>query len=288
MKYNYEIFDAHCDTLCRICDSGGDITSNTYNVDIARMRQYKSYTQVFACFISPQYHCAPKDRFEKLFKVYGKQNFRGITPILSVEGGEVIESTEDVDWLYGCGVRAVGLTWNKTNRIGGGADDTKSGLTEFGKSVVLRMSEVGILTDVSHLNDRTFYDVAEICTLPLVATHSNSRTVCNSPRNITDEMFGIIRDSGGVVGINLYPPFVNGTDDCTIDDILRHIDRFLNLDGTTSVGLGTDFDGTDGVLPHEVDGVGKIYKLLDAIVRECGEDIAENISHRNFKCVFGR
>lgn len=283
----YEVFDAHCDTLCRICDSGGNVIENTYNADIKRMQKYKSYTQIFACFISPKYHSAPKTRFEALLNTYRSQNFEGITPLLSLEGGECIESTEDVEYLKVCGIRTIAMTWNNPNRLGGGVSDLTQGLTAFGKSTVAKMNELGIFVDVSHLNDKTFFEVAKITELPLVATHSNLRTVCGAPRNLTDEMFGIIRDSGGVVGINLYPLFVNGTERCTIDDIMRHIDRFMALRGEKSIGIGADFDGTDDVLPEDICGVEGLYKLLDRIRSEYGKEVAEDISHRNFKRIFG-
>lgn len=282
---NYSVFDAHCDTLCRLCDVGGTIRSNPYNVSIDAMLEYSSYTQIFACFIAPRYYDNPKERFRRLAECYNAQDFAGIKPILSLEGGELIESLEDVEYLKQCGVRCATLTWNGSNALAGGADGD-GGLSRFGKSVVRKMNELGILIDVSHLNDRSFYDVAAISTKPIIATHSSSRSICPNPRNLTDDMFGIIKDSGGCVGVNFYPWFINGTDSCDISDVVRHIEHFMSLD-YGAVGIGADFDGTDDCLPNGISGCGDLYKIFDELIKR-GTDIntVEKISHKNFERVF--
>ncbi len=281
---DYKIFDAHCDTLCCLSDSGGSIESNTYNIDKTRMLEYNSYTQVFACFIAPEYYNAPMNRFRTLYETYKKQDFSGITPLLGLEGGEVIQSLEDLDYLKECGVRCIALTWNNTNKLASGVLDTDTGLTEFGKSVVRRMEDLGILVDVSHLSDKAFYDVASLATKPIIATHSNSRTKCPHPRNLTDDMFKIIRDSGGVAGINLYPLFLTENKECTSKDAITHIEHFLDLDGAEAIGIGADFDGTDNELPDDVKGCEGLYRILDLIN---DKETAEKISHKNFMRVFG-
>lgn len=282
--YNYDIFDAHCDTLCMLVDNGGDIIKNSYNADKTRMLEYKSYTQVFACFIAPEYRDNAMMRFNRLADCFHEQNFSGITPILSVEGGEMIKSLEDLESLKSRGVRCIALTWNNSNHIAGGADEPDTGLSVFGKSVIKKMNELDILIDVSHLNDKSFYDIVNITDKPIIATHSNSRYICSHRRNLTDEMFNIIRESGGCTGINLYPPFVNGTDECTVSDVIRHIEHFLDIGGEDAIGIGADFDGTENILPYEIKGCGELYKLLDALN---DRTIIEKISHKNFKRVFG-
>ena len=284
--HKYSIFDAHCDTLCHIADNGGSILRNEYHIDKERMLLYKQYTQIFACFIAPEFYDAPKARFKRLYKVYKAQDFTGITPILSLEGGEVIEGLEDVDYLKDCGVRCVSLTWNNTNKIAGGADDPDSGLTEFGKTVIRRMEELGILVDVSHLNDKSFYDVAGVVTRPIIATHSNSRTVCSHKRNLTDDMFKIIRESGGVIGINLYPLFLSENSNCISEDAIAHIEHFMSLDGKDAIGIGADFDGISST-PADIKGCGELYRLLDKLENMgTPKSTIEKISHANFERVF--
>ncbi len=281
---DYEIFDAHCDTLCCLCDKGGTLETNTYNIDKTRMSDYRDYTQVFACFISPEYYNDPMSRFNALYDTYKKQNFAGITPILSLEGGEPISSLEDIDYLNECGVRCIALTWNNTNRLGGGVLDGDCGLTQFGRSAVRKMEDLGILVDVSHLSDKAFYDVAAIARNPIIATHSNSRSICPHPRNVTDDMFKIIRDSGGVVGLNLYPLFLTENNSCTSHDAIMHMEHFLSLDGENAVGFGADFDGTDNLLPDDVRGCEGLYRIADLIK---DRETAEKITHRNFMRLFG-
>lgn len=280
--YKYNIFDAHCDTLCMIADNGGDIVKNKYNLDKMRMMMYNGYTQVFACFIAPRYRDNAMERFNRLAAVFDAQDFDGITPLLSVEGAEMIRSAEDVDYLRSRGVRCIALTWNHSNRLAGGADEPEQGLTALGKAVVRRMNELGILIDVSHLNDRSFYDIEKINTGIMIATHSNARALCNHRRNLTDEMFKIIRDTGGAAGINLYPPFVTESGVCGVYDVLRHIEHWLELGGEDAVGLGGDFDGVEDNLPRGISGCGDWYKLLDMLDTET----ADKISHRNFKRIF--
>lgn len=284
---NYSIFDAHCDTLCHIADKGGTVLENNYNVDIKRMRTYNMYTQIFACFISPKFYDNPKARFEKLYEAYKAQDFSGINPILSLEGGEVIDSLEDVDYLHECGVKCIALTWNNTNKLAGGADDPDTGLTEFGKSVICRMEELGILVDVSHLSDKSFYDVAGVATRPLIATHSNSRTVCSHKRNLTDDMFKIIRDSGGCAGLNLHPFFLTDDGKAGVGDAIKHIEYFMSLDGADAIGMGSDFDGIPGT-PDGLRGVEDIYRIFEKLENMgTPKDVIEKISHANFERVFG-
>lgn len=283
----YSIFDAHCDTLCHTADKGVLISNNGCSIDKNYMLEYKKYTQVFACFIDPMYYDNPKARFDTLYKSFNAQDLSGINPILSLEGGEIIESLEDVEYLYDCGVRCATLTWNNTNKLAGGVDDADFGLTKFGKSVIGKMEELGILIDVSHLNDKSFYDVASVITRPIIATHSNSRALCEHRRNITDDMFNIIRDSGGCVGINFYPLFLTEKEKCTVDDAILHIEHFMSLDGENSIGIGSDFDGIP-YTPKDLNNCGKLYRLLD-ILKEMGtqKELIEKISHKNFERVFG-
>lgn len=289
MKKQYSIFDAHCDTLSAMQDSGQSFLKNTLNTDKLRMSEYNKYTQAFACFIPPEYRDTAMDRFNALCSLFYNTDFDGIDAFLTVEGGEMIRSISDLTYLYDKNVRAVALTWNNSNLLGGGADDCITGLTAFGKSVVKKMDELGIIIDVSHLNDKTFFDVASVTGSAIVATHSNSRSVCNHRRNLTDDMFKIICESGGCVGINLYPPFLTEDKACTSEHAMSHILRFLDMGGEDHIGIGADFDGTDNHLPSDIHGCEDLYIVFDKL-KGYGvtDDIIEKISHKNFERVFGR
>lgn len=286
-EYGYKIFDAHCDTISRILDYGGDVIKNGYNLDAMRMTKYEEYTQVFACFTAPEYRKTAMERFNALVRCYRKQNFGDIKPVLSTEGADMVKSVDDIDYLHSCGVKCIALTWNASNLLAGGADDPSQGLTALGKEVIRRMNELRILVDVSHLNDKSFYDIAKINQGTLIATHSNARAVCTHRRNLTDEMFQIICETGGCAGLNLYPPFLTDRGKCTSDDVLNHIEHWLKLNGENNIGIGADFDGTDDLLPIDIKGVEDMHILLDKIEREFGKEITEKISHKNMKRVFG-
>ena len=289
----YSVFDAHCDTLCKMTDEGADFYENDCEVDLKRMRAYRSYTQVMACYIAPEYRKTARRRTLTLIDTYRRAvdntDSGSVKTILSIEGGEGIETVADLEKYYSLGVRMAALTWNKSNHLAGGAHerDISRGLTDFGREVVRRMNELNMLIDVSHLNDRSFYDIAEISDLPIIASHSNSRAVCNHVRNLTDDMFKIIAKTGGCTGINLYPMFLTKTHHAVIDDIVRHIEHFMALGGENHIGVGADFYGVDGHLPDGISGCQDLYKLFDRLLQlNYTEEQVEKISHENFKRLF--
>lgn len=290
----YSIVDTHCDTLCHVLDDNRSLKNNDCHVDIGRMSEYRSYTQVFACFIDPVYKSCAAKRTLDLIDTFHKSTEHlphNVKAVLSIEGGEGIYSLSALRNYYRLGVRMAALTWNHSNHIASGTleiDETK-GLTEFGKSVVKEMNRLGMLVDVSHLNDKSFYDIADYTDGPIVASHSNSRAVCSSrkvcpvERNLTDDQFEIIKQSGGCVGINFCPAFLNESGKANIDDIIRHIDHFMELGGEDNIGIGADFDGVD-CLPDEINGVQDIYKIFDKLSSlGYSEKQIEKISHKNFE-----
>lgn len=122
-----------------------------------------------------------------------------------------------------------------------------------------------MLIDVSHLSDRGFWNVCELTDRPFVATHSDSRALCRNSRNLTDEQFAEIAQRGGLVGINLYTPFLVRQSDSVLDDAIDHIERFIGMYGEKIVALGCDFDGCDQ-LPVGIEGLGDMYRLADRML----------------------
>lgn len=278
----YSIFDAHCDTLCELFDNNQSIKNNKFHIDTNRMSKYKNYTQVFACFIAPEYKNCAMERFMNLTDVFYSEKIDGI---LSIEGAEMITNLASLRILYRLGVRIIALTWNYKNNLASGVLDD-GGLTEFGAKAVKEMNKLGILVDVSHLNDRSFYDVTQITNLPILATHSNSRTVCNHKRNLTDDMFSVIKNSNGVCGINFFPPFLKENGNAEIDDIVKHIEHFMSLGGENNIGIGADFDGVDDMLPNGINGCEDLYKVFDRLLQlGYNEEYVQKISHLNFERV---
>lgn len=277
-----KIFDAHCDTLCYLNDNHTSIDKNSHHVDRLRMGD-DEVRRVFACFIAPVYKNSAMERFIELSDTFYSQNIKGI---LSVEGGEMITSLKALRTLKRLGVRIAALTWNYSNHIAGGVLNPDTGLSEFGKSVVKEMNKIDMLIDYSHLNDRSFWDIAMVSTAPIIATHSNSRAICSHPRNLTDEQFKMIIKTGGCVGINFYPPFLNDSKKADVWDIVKHIEHFLSLGGEDCIGIGADLDGVD-YLPDDIHGCEDIHKVFDKLAQlNYSEEQLKKISHKNFERVF--
>lgn len=287
-----KIFDAHADTASRLLDENKSLFENDLHIDLTRLSKNESI-QVFASFIDPLYKTCAKERFDAIVdnfyseaekhKITICRNYDeickkdgGVKAILSLEGGEPIESLEDLDYIKSRGVMIIAPTWNFKNQLGCGVlEKEDTGLTEFGKKAVRRMNELGILIDVSHLSEKSFWDVAEISKKPICASHSNSKPVMDNPRNLTDEQFCKIRDMKGCVGINFYPPFLGEDIKCVID----HIDRFLSLGGEDNIGIGSDFDGVDR-LPKGIGGCQDIEKVIKMLPYP--EKIRKKIAYENF------
>lgn len=215
-----------------------------------------------------------------------------ITAIAHLEGAEAIapDLSNLGDW-YARGVRSIGVVWSRPNAFAEGVPfrfpgdpDTGPGLTEAGRALVRGCNELGILLDVSHLNERGFWDLAALTDRPLVATHSNAHALCASTRNLTDRQLDAIRDSGGVVGVNFAVSFLREDGlvrpaDTGIDAIVRHVDYLVDRMGIDHVALGSDFDGA--VIPAELGGVAGLPRLLAALSQRYDDAVAK-ISHENW------
>lgn len=287
-------FDCHCDTLTKALFSGRELYKNDLHIDIERLMSYGKAVQVFAVWLDEPYldkafenTVKTIDFFEEQKKKYGEyitDNFKDesrIRAVLSIEGGEALEG--DMDKLYYFrkrGIRLMTLTWNNENEIGYGAmTGADRGLKDFGKAVVKEMNSLDMLIDVSHLNEEGFWDICNISEKPFIATHSNSKSICSHPRNLTDDQLRAMSERGCVVGVNLYPPFVDGEKGST-DNILRHIDHIMNIMGENNTALGCDFDGI-AVCPEDIGDVSRLYVLYDRVKAVWGEKTADKIFYFN-------
>ena len=167
-----------------------------------------------------------------------------IYAFLGIEGMAAIGTDlTGIDWYYQAGARTGMLTWNEENALATGAGgDPQKGLTELGCRAVRRMQALGMLVDVSHLNDGGFWDVLRLATGPVVATHSNCRSLCEAPRNLTDDQLRAIRDTGGVVGLNAFHGLVHA-EACrqTAETLALHAAHMADIMGIDHVGCGFDF-----------------------------------------------
>lgn len=204
------------------------------------------------------------------------------------EGGVLGGKAERLDKLYEEGVRLMTLTWNYENCIGSPNSTDKNvmkkGLKPFGIETVRRMNELGMIVDVSHLSDGGFYDCIKYSEVPVVASHSNARTLCPHPRNLTDEMLRLLGEKGGVAGVNFYSAFLRKEGRAEISDLVRHILWMIDKAGEDAVALGTDFDGfPKEALPKGVKDVEDMTKLWESLeyagltVRQIEKIASENI-----------
>jgi len=163
--------------------------------------------------------------------------------VFHLQGGAPVEADVDLlDVYHRLGVRVVQLTYNTRNLIGDGClEATDAGLSDFGRKVVRRLVELGIVVDVSHVGVRTGLEAIDAAAGPVVATHANARAVCDTPRNLTDEQIRRLAESGGVIGLCAFPAFVTTADRPTIDHLADHAVHIGGLVGAEHIGIGLDF-----------------------------------------------
>lgn len=222
-----------------------------------------------------------------------------ISAILHMEGAEAIDP--DLDALHvfhAMGLRSLGPVWSRPTVFGHGVPfafpsgpDTGDGLTEAGKRLVKECNRLRIMLDMSHINEKGFWDVAGLTDAPLVATHSNAHAVTPSSRNLTDKQLAAIRESGGMVGLNYATSFLRRdgkqSADMGWEDVLAHLDHLLSHLGEDHLGLGSDFDGA--TLPKGIGDVVGQQALLQAMRDHgYGEALIAKIAHENWFRVLER
>ena len=222
-----------------------------------------------------------------------------LAAILHFEGAEAIDPGLDaLEVFYQAGLRSLGIVWSRPNVFAHGvpfgfprSPDTGPGLTGAGKELVRACNRLGIMLDLSHLNEQGFWDVVELSDAPLVATHSNAHTLCPTTRNLTDKQLDAIKDSEGIVGLNFAVTDLRNDGwndaDTPLDVVVRHIDYLVEHLGINCVGLGTDFDGA--TIPQEIRDVTGLPKLITAL-RESGyDDVAlRKLAYENWVRVLGK
>lgn len=300
-------FDAHCDTISCGCEARGvALRENDGHLDLLRLKAYAKAAQFFAMYRDLAH--APADgmfaackRQEAIFTRELEQNADiaarcrtgddvrranaagKVAALLSCEGAELLDCDPDnLDWARDAGVRAVNLTWNHANFLAGShCSEAERGLNDLGRAFVREAQRRDILIDVSHCSDPAFWDLMKITEKPVLATHSDARAICAHTRNLTDDMFRAVAETGGVVGLNFYVYFLSQDGEAGMDDVLRHFDHFLALGGEKHLALGADLDGCEK-LAGGLRGVQDMPLLWEAL-RAHGYDEAllEDIFYNN-------
>ncbi len=330
--------DSHIDTAQRILIDRADITrrSPVGHVDIPRLKEGGVNAPFFALWVPTYYKGSEairrtldlRDAMQRLFDTHPEQialalnaadvlritRSRRIAAILTVEGGHQIDDDLAVlRMYYRLGIRSMTLTHFRNTDWADSSTDTPvhNGLTDFGKEVVREMNRLGMIVDVSHVSDKTFFDALAVSTKPVIASHSSCRALSDVPRNMTDEMLQALAKNGGVVGINFGEGFLNpkdaeqlkadisniaaepaligkALDDYaademhrdmkprptfgTLDDAVEHIDHAVKVAGIDHVGIGSDFDGISSP-PKGLEDISKMPALKAALRKKGYSDV---------------
>ena len=216
-----------------------------------------------------------------------------LAAVLHIEGAEAIDENFDaLNVLHAAGLRSLGPVWSRPNAFGHGvpfrcpsSPDIGPGLTDLGKALVAECNRLRIMIDLSHLNEKGFWDAAALSNAPLVATHSNAHAISPHSRNLTDKQLTAIRESGGMVGVNYAASFLRPdgkqAKDTPADLIIQHVQYLLEHLGEDGVGLGSDFDGA--TIPAELGSAAGLQILVEKMrERQFGMALIEKICFRNW------
>jgi membrane dipeptidase len=314
--HNTIMLDLHNDILERIsADTSYRLKNrNTYNhTDIPRLREGGVDLQFFAIWVSPNQYTNYYQQALYMLNLFNREmndninsiaqarNWRQadsiinqgkIAAVIGVEGGHHIEdSIEKLLNLYNAGMRYLTITWNNSTSWAVSAADNRSttvGLSDFGRQIIRKLDSLGVIIDVSHTGIKTIQDILQVTNNPIIASHSGARALRNHTRNLYDWQIQDIANSGGVIGVFFYPPFLNGTNNATIQDVINHIDYIKNLVGIDYVAIGSDFDGI-GITPFGLEDVSKFPALTEALFnRGYSREDVEKILYKNFRRVFSQ
>jgi membrane dipeptidase len=216
-----------------------------------------------------------------------------LSAIFHIEGAEMIDKDLiTLEVLYQAGLRSIGPVWSRQNIFGTGvpfsypkSPDVGAGLTGAGKALIKACNELGIMIDLSHMNEKGFWDIAKISNKPLVATHCNVHAICPSARNLTDKQLEAIAESDGMVGLNFAVIFLNENGqrdpDCSLETMIKHIDYLVDKLGIDRVGFGSDYDGAQ--VPNAIKDVTGLPKLMKALQKHgYDDDSLKKIGYQNW------
>ncbi|MFJ8352914.1 dipeptidase [Bacillus paramycoides] len=300
-----KIFDAHCDVLFQLWSAKRkkDFQNDSQlHITFEQLKQRKGSIQCFAIYVPET--VAYENRFEVALQMIDIFH----SEILSLPGMKFIQTKDDINMLkqdeigalltlegceaigkdamklrlfYRLGVRSFGLTWNYANLLADGALETRgAGLTSFGRQVVQELNTLHVWTDLSHLNERSFWDVIEIAKNPIVS-HSNCHQLCQHPRNLNDEQIRALIKKNSIIGVTFVPQFLTNERQANITDILRHVEYICSLGGEKNTGFGSDFDGIIETVVG-VEAYRDYENIINQLCKKYSESIVERFLYKNF------
>ncbi|MCL2426212.1 MAG: dipeptidase [Oscillospiraceae bacterium] len=311
---SFGFIDAHADTISRALlrdpNQQSLYSNSTLDVDFSRLSEFDAPVQVFALWMSDRFVSTAFERtnlqldfFEEQVALHSDlieialdlEDIRRIagegriSAVLAIEGGEALMGDIDnLDHFFNRGVRIFAPVWNRENELGfGQATGSTEGLKPFGVEVIQRMDELGMIMDVSHLNEAGFWHAHEVSTRPYMASHSNAYAVMPHNRNLRDDQIMAMVERGGIIGFNMFPTIVAPGNVVTLDDVLAHFRHFIEIGAGNYIGLGCDFDGIPS-MPQGIYCVSSLKMFGDLLTDEFGEHTAFRIMEGNFYEFFVR
>lgn len=301
-----KIIDGHCDVLSKmLMEEGIDFNDSTkLDVTYDRLKQAGVAIQNFAIYLpeslkQPQFdhilQCI--DLFQrKIIKQYDLRFIRTkhdleevitgthMGGILSLEGCDALAGHNHyLRVLFYLGVRSIGLTWNYGNWAADGVKEhRRGGLTYKGREFVEECNKLGIILDVSHLSETAFWELIELSTQSIMASHSNAQAMCPHPRNLSDEQIIALIQSGGRIGLTFVPFFTSNEKKVRILDLLKHIDHIASLGGGSSIGLGSDFDGIEEYIMG-LEHPGQYDLLVNELNKQYSSSFVEGLLFGNLR-----
>ena len=302
------LIDTHCDTAFELYHKKESILQNSCHISLDKAAKYKNYAQFFAVWadrrrtddetyddflkISDNLSREINDNSDKIKAVTTFDEMANAwksgknAAFLAVEDARILGGKiERLDTLKARGVKYMTIMWGDKTCIGS-SHDVAGGLTDFGREVIHKCFEYGIIPDVSHSNEQTTEEISRIAfehKKPFIASHSNCYSLFPHTRNLRDKHIDDIIHLGGIIGISLCPYHIKDMSDntCTVKDVVAHIEKYLELGAENVLGLGCDLDGTD--LPQGFSGIADIYTIAEELARlNYTGEIIDKIFYRNF------
>ena len=309
------IFDLHCDTITKLYETKESLVKNKFSIDLNKMQKGSYLGQIFAVFIHLKkeqnpyqyalnvidfYHQIIKENSFFIEEALSYEDFERIRnkgkriAVLSIEEGGILEGNlTRLEELYKRGVRMMTLTWNYPNcngypnidanqkPINGFVVNRRDGLTDFGKQVIRKMNELGMIIDISHLSDKGVEDVLNLSDKPVIASHSSYRKIYPSARNLDMELLHLLKEKQGLIGVNYCPEFIACEKKNYLQSLKKHFSAILKDFDSSLLGFGSDFDGIDA--HKSLKSAADMEKIISYLKKNVhGKKALEEIGFRNF------
>jgi membrane dipeptidase len=298
-----KIFDAHCDVLYKMLENDSiEFNSNLLKVNSNSLINGNNNVQCFALYVPERIKHSDKfDAIIKMINIFHIKIIRKyrdvihikntkqllelknseVGAILTVEGCDFIE--DDINrllLLHNLGVRIYGLTWNYGNLFADGVLEPRNGgLSKLGIAFCKEINNLKSWVDVSHLNEKGFWDVINNCNYVL-ASHSNTKSICNNPRNLSDNQILALLEKDSWIGVTFVPMFLKESSPI-ISDVLKHIDKLCELGGVNNIGFGSDFDGFENGIEN-LTQYSQYYNLINLLLKYYSLDTVKGFLFYNF------